>query len=347
MKTPGEIQVQHFIRIPSNSAGRRLCSVRMKFGEAYSEYLDAEDDRFLQKCRHLEYKELKNVLKKCSHAGEAPDHVDNEICPVCGQNFFSELSSEISDIADCFSSRARHILHLHLASAFHKYLRRVSHCFGDDYLAMIQEGQNLINYVAMNSIAVHKILKKYDKVHCSENGQNFRRILQAKHLELLQSPWLIELSAFQLNTKDTKHGAFSEEICKCSCDFSGSEPIIMCTLSEIVKVEFSLTCSVCLDIVFEPVALGCGHLFCNSCACNAASVPLIEGVKNAKSQARCPLCRQSGVYADSVHLAEMNLLVKKRCKKYWKERFYVDRAERMKEAKDYWDVQRNFVLGFI
>ncbi|KAH9323057.1 hypothetical protein KI387_017696 [Taxus chinensis] len=318
----------------------------MKFGEAYSEYLDSEDDIFLQKCCHLEYKELKKVLKKCRHA-EAPGHENNGVCQVCGQKFFSELSNEISAVADCFSSRARHLLHMHLASGFHRYLRRMRHCFGDDYLTMIQEGQNLINYVAMNSIAVHKILKKYDKVHCSENGMNFRRILQAKHLELLQSPWLIELSAFQINTKNSKHGVFSEEICKCSCDLSGSEPIIMCTLSESVKVEFNLTCPICLDIVFEPVSLRCGHLFCNICACTAASVPMIEGVKAAKSFMRCPLCRQTGVYADSVHLAELNLLVKKRCKKYWKERFYVERAERMKEAKDYWDVQKNFVLGFI
>eukprot|EP01018_Ginkgo_biloba_P011090 Gb_14146 [translate_table: standard] len=317
----------------------------MKFGETFSEYLHGEQERFLHKCSHLEYKQLKKVLKKCRH-GEmrgsiaescvklplpfdpladkddvcgkmdiADKACSSEACPVCDQDFFSELTSEISAIAGFFSSRARHLLHMHLASGFQRYFWRLRHCFADDHLAMIQECQSLLSYVAMNAIAIRKILKKYDKVHCSVNGRNFKTKLQAKHIELLQSPWLIELSAFQINARGSECGGFSEVFCECSCDFSGSEPVITCTLSD--------------------------------CVCTAASIPIIEGIKAAKPCAKCPICRQKGVYEDSVHLAELDLLVKKRCKGYWKERLYSERAEKIKQAKEYWDMQTNFVLGFV
>ncbi len=50
------------------------------------------------------------------------------------------------------------------------------------------------------------------------------------------------------------------------------------------------------DTLFDPVALGCGHLFCNSCACLAASVAPFLGPKAATKSAQCPLCRQVTIY---------------------------------------------------
>lgn len=78
--------------------------------------------------------------------------------------FFSELMKEASDVAGCFSSRARHLLHLHVASGMQRYVLRIRQCFKNDQQAMIEEGRVLIEYIAMNAIAIRKILKKYDKV---------------------------------------------------------------------------------------------------------------------------------------------------------------------------------------
>ncbi|KAI3927762.1 hypothetical protein MKW98_023363 [Papaver atlanticum] len=64
---------------------------------------------------------------------------------------------------------------------------------------MIQQGRMLIEYVTMNAIAIWKFLKKYDKVHSSVNGRNFRSKLRAEHIELLKSLWLIKLGAFYIN----------------------------------------------------------------------------------------------------------------------------------------------------
>lgn len=92
----------------------------------------------------------------------APDHAS--VIVVCDQMFFSELMKEASEIAGFFSSRVRHLLHLHIATGMQRYMTCLHRCFKDDHQAMVQEGQMLIEYVTMNAIALRKILKKYDKV---------------------------------------------------------------------------------------------------------------------------------------------------------------------------------------
>lgn len=82
---------------------------------------------------------------------------------VCDQLFFSELMREASDIAGCFNTRVRHLLHLHVAGGIERYMTRLVHCFKSDQTTLIQEGRMLIEYVTMNAIAIRKILKKYDK----------------------------------------------------------------------------------------------------------------------------------------------------------------------------------------
>jgi len=111
----------------------------------------------------------------------------------------------------------------------------------------------LLNYVTMNAIAIRKILKKYDKIHGSVSGRDFKSKMQTEHIELLQSPWLIELGAFHLNCDDSdadepgaggffKNGFFKNF----SCDLSGAQPLLTMTISETLKYEYSLTCPICL-----------------------------------------------------------------------------------------------------
>lgn len=83
---------------------------------------------------------------------------------VCDQQFFSELMKEASDVVGYFSSRVKNLLHLHIATGMQRYVLRLRQCFKDDRQALTQEGRILIEYIAMNAIAMRKILKKYDKV---------------------------------------------------------------------------------------------------------------------------------------------------------------------------------------
>ncbi|KAL5708937.1 RING-type E3 ubiquitin transferase [Ranunculus cassubicifolius] len=341
----------------------------MKFGETFTEYLHGDQEQFLDKCSHVEYKQLKKVLKRCRtscsssnrdddenskiacSSSEANSDENNQVCQfgsceVCDQKFFSELIKEASEIAGCFSSKVRRLLQLHISNGAQRYMLRLCHCFKNDKEFMVQEGRMLIEYVTMNAIAMRKILKKYDKVHSSINGRNFKTKLRAEHIELLQSPWLIELGAFYINSTISNGSEYGEPSSQFSCDLTSDRPVMKLTVSDSFKLEYSLTCAICLEPVFNSYALSCGHLFCKSCACSAASVLIFEGLKAAHSDSKCPVCREAGVYANAVHMVELDSLLKNRCKDYWKERLQAERSEAVKQSKMYWDSQTKFALGF-
>lgn len=53
----------------------------MKFGEAFTEYLHNDRERyFLEKCSHVEYKRLKKVLKTCQilHDSDTAEQEEEE-----------------------------------------------------------------------------------------------------------------------------------------------------------------------------------------------------------------------------------------------------------------------------
>ncbi|KAJ7524403.1 hypothetical protein O6H91_17G003500 [Diphasiastrum complanatum] len=255
---------------------------------------------------------------------------------------------EISAVVDWFNSRAQQLLDCHLASGFRKYLLLFKRSVATDQRALIQEGKILVNYASMNAIAIRKILKKYDKVHSCDEGRAFRARLQTMHAELLQSPWLIELAALYINLSDSNSSttlSLPDGFAICKWDFNGDRPVILCTLLDSLKLELDLTCSICLDTVFDPVSLACGHIFCNSCACSAASILTVQGLKVANRAAKCPLCRLDDVYMSALHLAELNILIKNRCRGYWEERLQRERTERLQQVKEHWDKQVQAVMG--
>ncbi|KAK9156950.1 hypothetical protein Scep_003524 [Stephania cephalantha] len=343
----------------------------MKFGEAFAEYLHGDKELFLEKFSHVEYKKLKKVLKRCRTAngggscrlgsremaerggecegeGESsssPQCCECDSCPFCDEKFFSELMKEASEIAGCFSSRVRRLLHLHISTGMQSCVLQLFHCFRHNQQLKIQQVQMLVEYATMNAIAMRKILKKYDKVHSSVNGKNFQLRMRADHMELLQSPWLIELGAFCINFNGNSEEVSNRFSHQFSCDLSSDQATMRFIVSDSVKLEYTLTCAICLETVFNPYALSCGHLFCKMCICSAASVMIFEGLKAAPAVSKCPVCREVGVYANSVHMAELDLLLKNRCKEYWKERCIAERAEMVKQSKEYWDSQTKSVLG--
>lgn len=163
----------------------------------------------------------------------------------------------------------------------------------------------------------------------------------------MKSPYLVELGALNINLADAKEGfpTEMESVGEFSCDLESSSPTLTCKLQASATLEFDLSCSVCLEPLFEPVALGCGHLFCNNCACTAASVLGHEGPKTAECDAKCPLCRQAGVYPDAVKLKELGVLIKNRCPEYWKERSQREREQQLKLKKELYDQHLEMLLN--
>jgi E3 ubiquitin-protein ligase BAH len=68
----------------------------MKFGSIYEEYLRVEQDKYLAKCSHVEYKRLKKVLKRC--------RVDRSLqADVINGDQLEDGSDASSDICECNS----------------------------------------------------------------------------------------------------------------------------------------------------------------------------------------------------------------------------------------------------
>ncbi|KAG8373998.1 hypothetical protein BUALT_Bualt11G0085200 [Buddleja alternifolia] len=340
----------------------------MKFGETFTEYLQTNQERFLEKCCNVEYKRLKKVLKSCRKCRALKDSADNnnndgdhdtlslycqyESCALCDQKFFSELMKEASDIAGCFSSRVRRLLQFHVHSGTQRYFAFLRACFASPQQATAQECRMLIEYVMMNAVAMRKILKKYDKVSTSRFGK-ISCLDQVCRTKLIT--WQVEsylpcdqfsIDSLCRTVPNTWRFCNHLVVNPFSFDLNATEPIMTLMLPDSVKLEYNLTCAICLELVFNPYALGCGHLFCKLCACSAASVMIFQGPKAADPESKCPVCREERVYSNAVHMMELDMLLKKYCKEYWKERLVSERAEMVKQSKIYWDMQTKYMIGY-
>lgn len=78
------------------------------------------------------------------------------------------------------------------------------------------------------------------------NGENFKSKMQSEHIELLHSPWLVELGAFYLNSSgqdgcelDGVRGHFS-------CDLNVTDAVMTLILPDSIKLEYDLNCAICL-----------------------------------------------------------------------------------------------------
>ncbi|GAB4829878.1 hypothetical protein Ancab_019524 [Ancistrocladus abbreviatus] len=324
----------------------------MKFCKTYQEYMQGRE----RELPGVGFKNLKKILKKCrTNLHSQDDHPLPALptyncphqCPVCDGSFFPSLLMEMSAVVGCFNERVQKLLDIHLAKGFKKYYAWFKRKVEKDHVALIQEGQDLVTYAMINAIAVRKILKKYDKVHYSKQGQEFKSQVQKMHIEILQSPWLCELMALHINLRETqvKKRKTAALFDGCLLTITDEKPSLTCDLFDSVKLDIDLTCSICLDTVFDPVALNCGHIFCYICACSAASVTIVDGIKAAHPKEKCPLCREAGVYEGAVHLEELNILLSRRCHEYWEQRLQSERAKRIRQAKEHWEKQCRAFMG--
>ncbi|MCO5561239.1 hypothetical protein L7F22_014860 [Adiantum nelumboides] len=271
------------------------------------------------------------------------DKLDPTGDKACDDSFFPSISESLGAVTRHFNTKVQWLLQMHLASGFKKAILKLKHKEARDHVALIQEGQKLLQYASAVTLAANSLLQEYDKVHSSSKGQHFKARLVGMHMEVPQSPWLIELIALYFNLVDKLKGTHVlPELCPgCICETTNGRLTLSCMPQESLRLEIEVTCSICLEMVFEPTALSCGHMFCFSCACAAASVHTYEGLKKARQSVKCPLCRERGVFAGAIRLTELNLLTYRRCKDEWKGRCERERKERLHEIKEQWKVGKD------
>ncbi|MFS7914413.1 putative E3 ubiquitin-protein ligase BAH1 [Helianthus anomalus] len=98
------------------------------------------------------------------------------------------------------------------------------------------------------------------QVHKSVSCINFKSKLQAEHLEISQSPWLIELVALYLNFNESNHMIdYKLHDIPFSCDLTiaFSEPLLRLVLPSYANLEYNLTCPICL---VRPIIIPIFHI---------------------------------------------------------------------------------------
>ncbi|KAL0007919.1 hypothetical protein SO802_009421 [Lithocarpus litseifolius] len=183
-------------------------TIRMKFCKEYRQHMQGKEETLPV----LGFKKLKKVMKKCRRDFRCKKNIDgfhdsqtcSDHCPVCDGTIFPSLLKDMSSVVGSFNEQAQKLLELHLSSGFQKYFLWLRGNRQSDHTALIQKGKDLVSYALINAIAIRKILKKYDKIHDSKQGQTFKSQAQSMRIEILQSPSLCELMAFLINSRESK-----------------------------------------------------------------------------------------------------------------------------------------------
>lgn len=201
----------------------------------------------------------------------------------------------------------------------------------------------------ISSESMIKILRKFNKMVCYIKEEKSKGNFENLQLEELKSSCLGELMAFQINTREKKNRTTSlpGQLDECKLQTSTEDQLVLSiTLCNSKVLAVDLTCSICLETLFDPVSLTCSHIFCYMCACSAGSVnTTIDGLKSANPKSKCPLCRKAGVFEGAVRMHQLRKLLRRKFPEYWVERRQKEREKRIQEAKAYWEFQCRAFVG--
>ena len=101
--------------------------------------------------------------------------------------------------------------------------------------------------------------------------------------------------------------------------------------------ESDFKCPICLELMYRPVGLSCGHKFCRQCALDAAGFGKVFGafrniISYIPARVTCPECRQAKAYKGAVSLKELGFLIRDRFPKEYAERRDEERENRRNVA---------------
>lgn len=232
-----------------------------------------------------------------------------------------------------------------LASGFQKYFIICINRVPEKHATLALES-NASKSADISTKAMGEVLRKYDKVHGLINNLKCSSKCQNVQLDELKNPCLCELMALHMNVKEKKNETTIPGLLDdCKLQISEGRFSISASLSNSRVLAVDLTCSICLETLFDPVSLACSHMFCYMCACSAGSVSTVDGIKAADSKSRCPLCRKKGVFSGATRMSQLSILLRRKLPEYWDERRQQERKARVEEAKRYWQLQCRAFVG--
>lgn len=234
--------------------------------------------------------------------------------------FFVSLSMQVDSINALFRATADHIIRRRKSCLASKWKDQVSRALRRLRVRSKHgslEARICVEYARLNSAALRLVLQKHDRVHYSDLGRKYYDSLwknQRGAADFLHSASLSELKLLV------------ELDCGGAAD---TQP------SPWELVDRSFNCPVCLDTLFRPVALGCGHIFCLPCAKSVAG--LENNILSFDALAQkvdcmvlCPECRQPGVFLGAREVTTLDHSIRKFLPEIWSMR---EKAERKNDCE--------------
>mmetsp|Transcript_42659 Transcript_42659/g.114233 ORF Transcript_42659/g.114233 Transcript_42659/m.114233 type:complete len:411 (-) Transcript_42659:3101-4333(-) len=199
--------------------------------------------------------------------------------------------------------------------------------------------QKLLKWSQLNAEALRKITKKRDKNLGGASGAEWLTKRPRTMAFYAQSPLLAELRAVERMFTSERGGharADSRLLSSCSRARSeslgsGKEAVSEESEEELEEElehsepELELDCPVCLDLLYKPMAYGCGHTVCKPC--HKRTVANTGG-----GDERCPVCRHAGQQV--VKLRVMRRLIRDQHPQEARARRAQEARTRAKEAEE-------------
>ncbi|GMH42310.1 hypothetical protein BSKO_10229 [Bryopsis sp. KO-2023] len=261
------------------------------------------------------------------------------------QEFFGKLFREIEKVNAQFRSAAKAVISAYRRKSWWKMFlpfgnKKVKIGANADGVELTPEvlalhTQICLEYAQVSAEVLRKIAEDHDKAFGNEHGRIILDSMWKTHsgiADFLHSPLLTELEAV------ARTFGLGDGPVGCREDVDGCDSKDVTGNAECDEDE-ALQCPICLDTLYKPVGLACGHKFCAPCVMKATSSGRILTNPNAtlssiSHKARCPQCRQSGVFKNASVLTVLEEGLRAKFPKYWSERQREERQEcrRAKEA---------------
>lgn len=133
----------------------------------------------------------------------------------------------------------------------------------------------ILQFQAINTTALRKILKKFDKRTSLNVSTRFPELISQDHIFITGS-------------------SLAQSICF----------VMQSKLITLIPQLDDYTCPICVSVAFKPIRLVCGHIFCVRC--------LVK--MKQRNKTNCPLCRREGAIAmadsSNLDLSAMDLMQK-------------------------------------
>ncbi|CAD7701622.1 unnamed protein product [Ostreobium quekettii] len=255
------------------------------------------------------------------------DHLRGLLSSVGEDEFFDALEAEVARLNGQFQTCAKSIISAHhslkhvfkLWSPFNKKKVEISVCSGAEHTKVEVKTNTIafyagayIKFAKDNAVAIRSMIDEHHKRYSGERGQDYLKELwqdQSGRASFLHSPLLAELAAVELAWTVSNSCASDSE--DCSNESKDGE-----------ADDSDLQCPICLDTLFKPIALACGHVFCQSCLFEACGHGSQLGTAQAilsciPSATRCPECRSDNVVAGARQLKVLSTTLQQRFPEYW------------------------------